>query len=113
MKKVKRKAFVKAILAKLYMVMYKLFYFKKIRSIKKCEVALKRAATDKEVDQIILKYEIVAYMKRYLNVNARSKFIPKDFKNDEESRKQVIGKFGTRMEELDITINENLELCTL
>jgi len=38
--------------------------------------------------------------------------ICRHLKSKEESRQQVIGRFGEEMEQLDIFINENLELCT-
>lgn len=91
---------------------HRLWYFRKYRQFAGFEKRLGKAVTDQEVDRFILKSEILKYMGKYLHVNARSKYIPKDRKNKEECRQQVLGVFGDRMKSLGITINDKLELCT-
>jgi hypothetical protein len=102
----------KRFLASIKAFLLKLWHFRKYRQFAGFEKRLGKAVTDQEVDRYILKSEIVKYMGKYLHVNARSKYIPKDRKNKEECRQQVIGVFGDRMKRLGITINDKLELCT-
>jgi hypothetical protein len=104
---------------KLISVFDRIWNFRKHRKFsgftKRLQQAIKKdnkASMDKYVDQIILKAEIQKYMRKYLGIGARSKYIPKRFKNDEESRQQVLSRYGGRMETLGITIDENLKLCT-
>lgn len=98
--------------SKIVTFFYRLWYFRKIKRFAGYEKVLSKAVTDKEVDQMILKYQIVEYMRRYMGIDVRSKYIPKTYRNIEESRQQVLGRFGKEMERLNITINEELALCT-
>lgn len=90
----------------------RLWYFRKYRKFAGFNKRLKKAATDQEVDRIILKYKIQKYMRKYLKVDAQSKYIPRDVKNDEQSKQQVLGVFGDEMIRVGMTINDKLELCT-
>jgi hypothetical protein len=92
---------------------HKAWYFRKYAKFSGFNKKLQQAITDQEVDRIILKHQITKYMRKYLKVDARSKYIPYDHKSREQSRQQVIGCFGERMEALGITINSELELCTV
>ena len=92
--------------------LYQIWYFRRRKKLSGFNKKLQQAVTDQEVDRIILKHQIVRYMRKYLKVDARSKFIPKDNKSREESRQQVLGRFGDQMEKLGITINDQLQLCT-
>lgn len=100
------------ILKKLKALLYRLRYRKRITIINQGNKLLNKAIEDREVDRIILKHEIVKYMAGYLQVKAKSKFIPKTRKNNEECRQQVIGVFGEQMDKLGISITNELELCT-
>ena len=95
----------------LLQLFYRFWYFRKYIKFNGFHKRLNKAVTDQEVDRIILKIQIKKYMRKYLKVDANSKYIPRDVKSDEESRQQVIGRFGDEMKRVGITINEKLELC--
>jgi hypothetical protein len=92
--------------------LYQIWNFRKYRKLEGFNKKLQQAVSDQEIDRIILKHQIVRYMRKYLKVDANSKFIPADNKNREECRQQVMGRFGKQMQKLNITINSKLELCT-
>jgi hypothetical protein len=73
---------------------------------------LEKKLKDREVDRIILKGEIIKMCRKFLNINARSRFIPKKNKNNTKIRKRVLAEYGERMEHLGIRINEDLELIS-
>lgn len=72
----------------------------------KLEVKLK----DREVERIILKGEIIKMCRKFLRVNARSKYIPKKNKNNAKIYQRIIAEFGERMDSLDVRITEDLKL---
>ena len=61
------------------------------------------------MDRIILKGRIIEMTRKYLRVDANSKYIPKDYRNTTEIRERVLAEFGEPMEKLGIRINTNLE----
>ncbi|MES2487120.1 MAG: hypothetical protein V4581_14380, partial [Bacteroidota bacterium] len=78
---------------------------------KKLEVVLlkqEKERMDREVDQIILKHEIVKHMKMFMKVNARSRYIPRNPKSKEICRQEVFGIFGERMAKLGIGLKQDL-----
>lgn len=68
---------------------------------------------DREVDQIILKHQIIKHMKKFMKVNARSKYIPWDAKSKEICRQEIMGIFGERMLKLGVGLKQDLTLCIL
>lgn len=63
------------------------------------------------VDQMIadrkqLRREINQFLRKYFGVDARSKFIPADFKNKEEVRLAILDKFSPKMEELNVEYSD-------
>jgi len=85
---------------------------KKNKTFIKINEKLEAKLKDREVDRIILKGEIVKMCKIFLRVNAKSKFIPKKFKNNTKIRQRIIAEFGERMELLGVKINDDLELIS-
>ena len=87
-----------------------LFNFRKIRLFNKINAKLDKTIKDREVDRIILKGQIIKMVRKYLRIDANSKYIPKDHKNNTEIRERILAEFGDQMKKLDIKINDNLEL---
>jgi hypothetical protein len=85
--------------------------FGKRRTFKKIDQKLAKAINDREVDRIILKSQIIKAVRKYLNLDAESKYIPKDIKNKEEIRNKVLTDFGEKMQKLNIRLNQNLKIC--
>lgn len=83
---------------------------KKNKTFTKINEKLESKLKDREVDRIILKGEIMQMCRVFLNVNAKSKFIPKKFKNNTKIRKRIHAEFGERMEDLGVRITDDLVL---
>jgi DUF1009 family protein len=88
---------------------YFLFNFKKINLFKKVNKKLYKSIEDREVDRIILKGQIIKMTRKFLRIDANSKFIPKDYRNSTEIRERILGEFGEKMNTLGIRINSKLE----
>jgi len=63
------------------------------------------------VDQMIkdrkaLRRDTNQFLRKFFGIDARSKFIPADFKNSEEVKVAIIDKFGKRMEELNVSYSD-------
>lgn len=72
---------------------------------------LKKKITDREVDRIILKDKIVKEVKKYINPDGKSKYIPFDRKSRARIREKVYADFGSDMAKVNIRLNENLKIC--
>jgi hypothetical protein len=59
------------------------------------------------VDRIILKGQIIKMVRKYLNIGAKSDFIPITNRNTTEIRR-VLAEFGEQMNKLGIRINAKL-----
>jgi DUF1009 family protein len=86
-----------------------LFNFRKINLFKKVNKKLYKTIEDREVDRIILKGQIIKMTKKFIRIDANSKFIPKDYRNTTEIRERILGEFGEKMNTLGIKINSKLE----
>lgn len=86
-----------------------LWNFRKINLFKKVNKKLYKTIEDREVDRLILKGRIIEMTRKYLRVDANSKYIPKDYRNTTEIRERVLAEFGEPMEKLGIRINTKLE----
>jgi hypothetical protein len=84
--------------------------FRKNRKFELINEKLTKKVEDNEVDKIILKGEIIRMVRKYLNINAKSKYIPKTHRNNTEIRERVLAEFGDRMKNLNIGLNSKLEL---
>lgn len=83
--------------------------FKKLRRrwiLAKAYPKLKAAYEKQQKEQIELKKSIMVWLREYFGIDARSKFIPKDFKNKSEVEIAVMKKFGDRMNKLSLGYNE-------
>lgn len=100
----------KKVVAKIKDVLNYLFNFRTINRFKKINNTLEKKLEDREVDRIILKGNIIKMVRKYLRVDARSKYIPKDYRNKTEIRERVLAEFGEQMNTLGIRINDKLEL---
>jgi hypothetical protein len=80
---------------------------------KRLQAAIIKEQRDLEVNQIILKHQIVDYMRKFQKVDARSKFIPWDHKSKELCRFQVDLVFGKEMELYKVGLKEDMTLCIL
>jgi DUF1009 family protein len=87
-----------------------LLNFRTINRFKKINRKLHKTIEDREVDRIILKGNIIKMCRKYLRVDAKSKYIPKDYRNNTEIRERVLAEFGDQMQKLGIHINDKLEL---
>ena len=94
---------------KLIQIFSYLWNFRKINLFKKVNKKLYKTIEDREVDRIILKGRIIEMTRKYLRVDANSKYIPKDYRNTTEIRERVLAEFGEPMEKLGIRINTKLE----
>lgn len=84
--------------------------FRTINQFKKINNQLHKTIADREVDRIILKGQIIKMVRKYLNIGAKSEYIPIDNRNNTEIRERVLAEFGEQMTKLDIRINAKLEL---
>ena len=96
---------------------YLLFNYKKYRQFddfdKRLQAAIIKEQRDREVNQLVLKHEIIKYMRRYMKIDARSRYIPRDNKSRIECIHQVNLLFGDDMLKYGVGIKEDLTLCIL
>jgi len=99
-------------LKKLY---HKLRYYRKNKQFegfdKRLQAAIIKEQRDLEINQIVLKHSIVKYMKKFMRVDARSKFIPWDNKSKEVCRYQVELVFGADMAKYKVVLKDDMTLC--
>ena len=84
-------------------------FFQRLR--RRWFLARQSKAMQSVVDQMIkdrkaLRSDINKFLRKYFGVDARSKFIPADFKNPEEVKLAILDKFQPRMEELNVTYEQ-------
>ncbi|MBW4362489.1 hypothetical protein [Flavobacterium taihuense] len=84
--------------------------FRTIRKFEKINIKLHKTIEDREVDRIILKGNIIKMVRKYLRIDAKSKYIPKESRNNTEIRERILAEFGEQMDKLGIRINNKLEL---
>jgi hypothetical protein len=83
--------------------------FKKLRRrwiIAKAYPKLKKAYDNQVVERRKLRNDINAFLKDFFGIDAKSKYIPKDFKNKEEVRVAVCNKFQTDMDRLNLKFSD-------
>jgi hypothetical protein len=100
----------KSLFNKICLFLNYLWNFRTINQFKTINKKLYKTIEDREVDRIILKGNIIKMVRKYLNVGAKSDFIPIDNRNNTEIREIVLAKFGMEMKTLGIRINDKLEL---
>tara|TARA_R110002050_G_scaffold185609_1_gene319704 strand:+ start:305 stop:589 length:285 start_codon:yes stop_codon:yes gene_type:complete len=84
-------------------------FFQRIR--RRWFLAKQAKALQPVVDQMIadrkaLRSDINKFLRKYFGVDARSKYIPADFKNKEEVKLAILDKFSPRMEDLNVTYEQ-------
>ncbi len=57
-------------------------------------------------DRKLLRSDINKFLRKFFGVDARSKFIPADFKNKEEVKVAIMDKFSPRMDALNVTYEQ-------
>lgn len=95
---------------KLIHFLLNLFKSKKRKTIETLEKALTEKITSREADRIILKDKIRVMLRKYLKLDANSKYIPLSFKDRQEIRMQVESKFGEEMKALDLKLTDNFKI---
>jgi protoheme ferro-lyase len=100
----------KYLLKKMAFLLDYLKNFRSINKFKQINTKLKQTIEDREVDRIILKGRVVKMVRKYLNLGAKSEFIPVSNRNTTEIRERVLAEFGDEMSKLGIRINAKLEL---
>jgi hypothetical protein len=100
----------KKVLARISQLCNYLLNFRPINRFKKINATLENKLEDREVDRIILKGNIIKMVRKYLRIDARSKYIPRESRNNTEIRERVLAEFGDQMNYLGIRINDKLEL---
>jgi hypothetical protein len=74
----------------------------------KINAKLEKSLNTREVDRIILKGQILKMLRKFCRVDARSLYIPKDYKSRCIIKDQIYLQFGTEMELLGISVTSNL-----
>lgn len=66
-----------------------------------------KIAVDEQIEyRKILRAEINIFLKDYFGIDARSKYIPKNFKNAEEVKAAIITKFQPEMTRLNVNYED-------
>lgn len=84
--------------------------FRTISQFKKINSKLYQSIADREVERIIVKGQVISMVRKYLNIGAKSEYIPISNRNRTEIRERVLAEFGDQMNQLGIRINSKLEL---
>jgi hypothetical protein len=63
---------------------------------------------NRNVDRIILKGRIMKMLRIFCRSDAKSLYIPKDYRSRCEMRERIYAEFGAEMQKLSISINTNL-----
>jgi DUF1009 family protein len=100
----------KSLFKKIALFFNYLWNFRTINKFEKINTKLYKTLEDREVDRIILKGNIIKMVRKYLRIDAKSKFIPKESRNNTEIRERILAEFGEQMGKLGISINHKLEL---
>lgn len=96
--------------AKIKYVFHYLMNFRTIQRFKKINQKLDEKIKEREVDKIILKGRIIKMVRKYLRVDAKSKYIPRESRNNTEIKERILAEFGEPMLKLGVKINDKLEL---
>ena len=79
---------------------------KKRKLFKRAEQQLEIAYQKEIIARRVLRKHINEFLYDFFGINARSKYIPHDFKNKEEVKVAVIDKFGDRLSKLSLTYED-------
>jgi hypothetical protein len=84
-------------------------FFKKLKRralIAKAYVELQKSYKKQLIARRLLRSQVNQFLKDFFGIDAKSKYIPKDYKNKEEVRVAVIEKFGFRMDQLNVNYTD-------
>lgn len=97
----------------------RIWNWRKYRKFKGYEKAMQKALLKKaknelnrEVEQAVLKNQIIKHVGKFLNVKGRSSFIPPVIKSNEHIRQEVYKKFGLEMDKWGVSLKKDLTICT-
>ncbi|MBL87224.1 MAG: hypothetical protein CMO82_11260 [Winogradskyella sp.] len=68
--------------------------------------ALKKANDEQLIKRKKLKKDIMLWLRSYFGIDAKSKYIPKDFKNKEEVKAAVLERFGNDLQQLNLNYSD-------
>lgn len=95
---------------KLLFWLKRLFRSKRTRQLEKLAQVATEKVSVREAERVILKDKIIKSVRKYLKLDAKSKYIPLSLRNKEEIRFQVESEFGEQLEALDMRLTENLRV---
>lgn len=97
-------------LLKLFMLSICNFFkhFARNNRFKKINLNLENHLKKRHVERIILKGKIMKMLRIFCKSDAKSLYIPKDYKSRYEIRERIYAEFGIEMQKLSISINTNL-----
>jgi hypothetical protein len=84
-------------------------FFKKLKRryiIAKAYVKMQAAFRKQLYARQTLRKDVNEFLKDYFGIDARSKYIPKDYKNAEEVKVAVTAKFNDRMQSLNLKFTD-------
>jgi hypothetical protein len=87
-----------------------LFKSKQLRFLEDAEKKLSNKISVRKAERIILKSKVIKEMRKFLKLDANSRYIPFTSKDKEEIRFQIKKLFGSEMERLDLRLTENLKI---
>lgn len=105
------KNFFKALILNFIYFLFYLRRFKTIEKFKQINKKLEQKIKEIEVERIILKGQILLKTRKFLRLEAKSKYIPKDYKNNSEIILMIKTEFGQKMSKLGIKIKDDLTLA--
>ena len=72
----------------------------------KMYVKLERSYQEQLNERQLLRVQINQFLSDFFGINAKSRYIPHDFKNKEEVRVAVVDKFGQKMSKLNLQYSD-------
>ncbi|SFU49124.1 hypothetical protein SAMN05216480_10546 [Pustulibacterium marinum] len=82
---------------------------KRERELDSINKKLQGAAVKQEINQELLKIEIIGFIRSKLNLTRRSKYIPFTVKNQLEVKGMVEAEYADRMKKYGVKINDKLQ----
>lgn len=89
---------------------YKITTTKKERELHIITQKLEGAAARNQIKKDLLKYDILVFIRKKLNLTRKSRFIPFTLKNKVEIKGMVEHRFGEAMKKHGVELTDNLEL---
>lgn len=90
-----------------------LFKSKRLRMLEEIEKKVVYKVNEREADRIILKSKVIKEMRKFLKLDAKSKYIPWTSKEREAIRFEIHNKFGDEIEKLDMRLTKHLKLVPI